>query len=101
MDSKMMEMVREQLQHCEPDYLRENDTTLIDILYDFYSSNAGYDTPVVKLWIEEFLSTLDGLPVEDRDRIRSAVSVLCGAYEKTGFMEGVRTGVTFLQETMK
>lgn len=67
---------------------------ILEILYDHYNEHCGYYNEE----IQESFEKLKQLPFEEGDKILSAAIVLCAAYEKAGFMAGIKYGYRLSKE---
>ena len=76
----------------------ENDDSVLGILYEAYSeSNALYDDKI-KADFHALYETMHGMPLREMDKIVYPVCTLCRDHQKSGFIEGVKIGLSLSQE---
>ena len=74
-----------------PDLGDEN--SVLSLMYEAHSeSNAMYDDEI-KADFHALYEAMNGMPLQDIDRIVYPVCTLCRSHQKSGFIEGVRIGV--------
>ena len=79
-----------------PDLGDEN--SVLSLLYEAHSeSNAMYDDEI-KADFHALYEAMNGMPLQDMDRIVYPVCTLCRSHQKSGFIEGVRIGVMLCYE---
>ena len=75
-----------------------DEDSILGILYEAHSeSNAMYDDEI-KANFHELYEAMNGMPLQDMDRIVYPVCTLCRSHQKSGFIEGVRIGIQLSSE---
>lgn len=79
-----------------PDLGDEN--SVLSLLYEAHSeSNAMYDEEI-KADFHALYEAMNGMPLQDMDRIVYPVCTLCRSHQRSGFIEGVRIGILLCTE---
>lgn len=82
---------------AHPPDLGDEDSVL-SLLYEAHSeSNAMYDDEI-KTSFHALYEAMNGMPLQDMDRIVYPVCTLCRSHQKSGFIEGVRIGILLCTE---
>ena len=82
---------------AHPPDLGDEDSVL-SLLYEAHSeSNAMYDDEI-KANFHALYEAMNGMPLQDMDRIVYPVCTLCRSHQKSGFIEGVRIGILLCTE---
>lgn len=82
---------------AHPPDLGDEDSVL-SLLYEAHSeSNAMYDEEI-KANFHALYEAMNGMPLQDMDRIVYPVCTLCRSHQKSGFIEGVRVGFALSNE---
>ena len=71
---------------------------LLDLLFDAYNDTTGMDNEEIKADFEKLYQLMNGKPLQEVDEIIYAVCTLCRDHEKTGFIEGIKTGAALVRE---
>ena len=72
--------------------------SVLPLLYEAYGDiNPMYDDQI-KEDFAELYQALNGMPLQEMDRIVNPVCALCRDHERNGFVHGVRVGVRLAQE---
>ena len=83
----------------QPNY-PDNAESILEVLFDAYNESNGFDNAAIKADFEELYRLMNGKPVKEIDEIIYAVCTLCRDHEKTGFIEGVKTGIRLSKELL-
>ncbi len=76
----------------------EIDDSVLGRLYESYSeSKAMYDDEI-KADFHALYEAMNGMPLQDMDRIVYPVCTLCRCHQKSGFIEGIRVGIHLYHE---
>lgn len=75
--------------------------TVLSLLYEAYSDlNRMYDDQI-KADFAELYQALNGMPLQEMDRIVNPVCALCRDHERNGFLHGVQVGIRLVQEVQR
>ncbi|MBQ8236774.1 MAG: hypothetical protein IJZ39_01310 [Oscillospiraceae bacterium] len=78
-----------------------DEDSVLSLLYEAHSeSNAMYDDEI-KANFHALYEAMNGMPLQDMDRIVYPVCTLCRSHQKSGFIEGIRVGVLLCTELAK
>ena len=72
--------------------------SILEMLFTYYHECNNTDTDAVKAAFEDLYQRMHGMPLREMDRIVDAVCTLCREHECSGFIEGVKVGITLEQE---
>ena len=65
---------------------------VIRMLYAAYRERQPPEPDSIKAGFDKLYETMNGMPLEDMDKILSPVCMLCTDHERTAFCDGVRIG---------
>ena len=72
--------------------------SVLSLLYEAYGDiNPMYDDQI-KEDFAELYQALNGMPLQEMDRIVNPVCALCRDHERNGFVHGVQVGIRLAQE---
>jgi hypothetical protein len=72
--------------------------SVLSLLYEAYSDiNRMYDDQI-KADFAELYQALNGMPLQEMDRIINPVCALCRDHERNGFVHGVQVGFRLADE---
>ena len=71
---------------------------ILDLLYDAYNESSGFDNATIKADFEELYRLMNGKSLKEIDEIIYAVCTLCRDHEKSGFIEGIKVGMSLMRE---
>ena len=74
-----------------PDLGDEN--SVLSLLYEAHSESHAMYADEIKADFHALYEAMNGMPLQDMDRIVYPVCTLCRSHQKSGFIEGVRIGV--------
>ena len=75
--------------------------TVLSLLYEAYSDlNRMYDDQI-KPDFAELYQALNGMPLQEMDRIVNPVCALCRDHERNGFLHGGQVGIRLVQEVQR
>ena len=80
-----------------PNYGRDAHS-ILEMLYCYYHECNNADSNEVKEAFDCLYQKMHGMPLREMDRIVDTVCVLCTEHERSGFIEGVKTGIGLAQE---
>ena len=72
--------------------------SVLAMLYECHNENNPYDNDQIRADFEALYQQMNGLPLQEVDRVIYPVCTLCRDHERAGFVEGVRMGVLLAQE---
>lgn len=96
-----MDRLKGYLSGNQPNYGQENIHSILEMLWDSYTMYNPIDNEKIRDQIEALRPVMDVLSWEQENELFDVVSDLCGEYERTAFIEGVRTGVRLAVELME
>ena len=74
--------------------------SVLTMLYECHNENNPYDNEQIKEDFNELYRQMNGMPLQEMDKIIYPVCKLCRDHEKAGFIEGIRLGVLLAQEVL-
>ena len=96
---KMEEYIRALETYVESRKLNLGDgETVLSLLYEAYSDNNRMYDDQIKADFAELYQALNGMPLQEMDRIINPVCALCRNHERNGFIHGVQVGVRLARE---
>ena len=75
-----------------------NSDSVLTMLYEAYSDCNQMEDAQVKAAFEELYRQMNGMDLQEMDRILDPVCSLCRSHERVGFVEGIKIGVLFVHE---
>lgn len=72
--------------------------SVLTMLYEAYSECNRLDDAQVKDDFHELYQLMNGMELRDMDKIIYPVCKLCRDHERSGFIEGIKIGITLAQE---
>ena len=94
---EFMTALQSKLDTLQPNY-SDNAENILEVLFDAYNESSGFDNTAIKADFAELYQCMNGKPLKEIDEIIYAVCTLCRNYEKAGFMEGVKVGMSLVKE---
>lgn len=82
----------------KPDYGSTDIHSLIEMLYENYTSHNPIDNQAIRDKFEEMDNILEKLSWDDNNNVFSLASTLCLEHEQVAFMEGFRLGARLVVE---
>ena len=79
-----------------PDYL--NGESILGLLYECHNENHPYDNEQIKADFHALYEEMNGMPLQEMDKIIYPVCTLCRDHEKAGFTDGIRIGMLLAAE---
>lgn len=71
---------------------------VLSMLYEFHNENSPYDNEQIKADFNELYQQMNGMPLQEMDRIIYPVCKRCRDHERAGFVEGIKIGMRLQQE---
>ena len=75
--------------------------SVLAMLYECHNENNPYDNDQIRADFEALYQRMNGMPLQEVDRVIYPVCTLCRDHERAGFVEGVRMGVLLAWELNK
>jgi hypothetical protein len=72
--------------------------SVLTMLYEAYSDCNRLDDAQIKDDFNELYSLMNGMELRDMDKIIYPVCKLCRDHERSGFVEGIKIGITLQHE---
>ena len=72
--------------------------SILAMLYECHNENNPYDNDQIRADFEVLYQKMNGLPLQEVDRVIYPVCTLCRDHERAGFVEGVKIGVRLSSE---
>ena len=66
--------------------------SVLAMLYECHNENNPYDNDQIRADFEVLYQKMNGLPLQEVDRVIYPVCTLCRDHERAGFVEGVKAG---------
>jgi len=68
------------------------------LLYEAYAECNKMDDGTIKEDFNELYRMMNGMSLRDMDKVIYPVCTLCRDHQKSGFIEGIKVGITLAQE---
>ena len=94
---ELMTSLQSKLDTLQPNY-PDNAESIMDVLFDAYNESRGFDNAAIKADFEELYRLMNRKPLKEIDEIIYVVCTLCRDYEKAGFIEGIKVGMSLVKE---
>lgn len=75
-----------------------NEDSVLGILYEAYSESSAMYDDEIKADFHALYEAMHGMPLREMDKIVYPVCTLCRDHQKSGFIEGVKIGLSLSQE---
>ena len=85
--------------HTEPTDYGQGESVLT-MLYECYSDSNRMDDEKISADFRELYAMMNGMTIEEMDRVIYPVCSLCRDHQRVGFMEGVKIGLLLAGEVM-
>ena len=72
--------------------------SILTLLYEAYSQVNNLDDEQIKADFNALYQAMNGMDLQEMDRIIYPVCTLCRDHEKAGFVEGIKVGVLLQSE---
>lgn len=72
--------------------------SVLKMLYEYHSEHQPYDNEQIKADFKDLYRQMNGMPLQEMDKIIYPVCTLCRDHELAGFIEGVKIGVRLAEE---
>lgn len=95
----VLETLKAHVEQHPPNY--GDAESVLAMLYECYNENNPYDNEQIRADFEVLYRRMNGMPLQEMDRVIYPVCTLCRDHERVGFVEGVRMGILLGQEVGK
>ena len=68
--------------------------SVLTMLYECHNENNPYDNEQIKEDFNELYRQMNGMPLQEMDKIIYPVCKLCRDHESAGFIEGIKIGIS-------
>ena len=75
-----------------------NPDSVLAILYEAYNTEHPMDDEIIKQDFRDLYEKMNGMTLQEIDRIIYPVCTLCRDHERSGFIHGVRVGIRLAEE---
>lgn len=75
--------------------------SVLGLLYECYNENHPYDNEEIKADFNALYQAMNGMPLQEMDRIIYPVCKLCRDHEQAGFNEGIKVGMLLIEELLE
>ncbi len=93
---KYIETLKAHIEQHPPNW--GNADSVLGMLYECHNENSPYDNEQIRADFNELYQQMNGMPLQEMDKIIYPVCTLCRDHEKAGFIEGIRLGVLLAHE---
>lgn len=76
----------------------EDGESVLEMLYDSYSEQHPYDDRQTKADFAALYEVMNGMTLQEMDRILDPLCALCRDHQRSGFEAGVRIGLKLAEE---
>ena len=90
-----MDRYLEKLRSCLTD---ESPQSILTMLFDAYSETNRMDDDKIKQDFHELYEQMNGMSLQEMDKIIYPVCALCHDHERSGFIHGVQVGIRLAEE---
>ena len=95
--NEFMKTLKKNLSNLKPHY-PNNAQSILEVLYDTYNEHSCFENEQIKADFDELYQCMNVKLMLEMDEIIYAACTLCRDHEKTGFMEGVKVGMSLVRE---
>ena len=72
--------------------------SVLTMLYECHNENSPYDNEQIRTDFNELYQQMNGMPLQEMDKIIYPVCKLCRDHEKVGFVQGIKIGIQLQKE---
>lgn len=72
--------------------------SVLPLLYEAYNAEHPMDDDTIKKDFHDLYEKMNGMPLQEMDRIIYPVCTLCRDHERSGFIHGVQVGIRLAEE---
>lgn len=93
---KFIAALKAHIAHNPPNF--GDGESVLTLLYEAYNEVNPMDDPQIKADFHRLYELMNGMPLQDMDKIIYPVCTLCREHERSGFVHGVQVGVALSSE---
>ena len=93
---KFLETLKRHIAEHPPNF--GDGESVLTMLYECHNENNPYDNEQIRADFEVLYRQMNGMPLQEVDRVIYPVCTLCRDHEKAGFVAGVKVGVLLQSE---
>ena len=93
---QLLEILKAHVEQHPPSY--GDADSVLAMLYECHNENNPYESEQIRADFEVLYRQMNGMPLQEVDRVIYPVCTLCRDHERAGVVEGVRMGVLLAQE---
>ena len=90
------EKLKAYIQSKPPNY--GDGESVLTMLYECHNENSPYDNEQIRTDFNELYQQMNGMPLQEMDKIIYPVCKLCRDHEKAGFVQGIKIGIQLQKE---
>ena len=79
-------------------YNQNNDAPVLAMLFDAYNAEQQMEHEGISAAFRSLYEAMNGMTLQDMERVIYPVCALCHEHEKQGFIDGVRIGIRLAGE---
>jgi len=72
--------------------------SVLTMLYECHNENSPYDNEQIRTDFNELYQQMNGMPLQEMDKIIYPVCKLYRDHEKAGFVQGIKIGIQLQKE---
>ena len=72
--------------------------SVLALLYESYIELQGFENEQIKADFNELYRAMNGMELQEMDRVLYPVCTLCRDHERSGFIQGVKVGISLSNE---
>lgn len=91
-----IEKLKQQIEEYPPDFGDGN--SILTLLYEAYNEINRMDDEQIRADFNSLYQSMNGMNLQEMDRIIYPVCTLCRDHEKAGFVAGVKIGILLQSE---
>ena len=92
----VLEILKAHIEQHPPSY--SDADSILAMLYECHNENNPYDNEQIRADFEALYRQMNGMPLQEVDRVIYPVCTLCRDHERAGFVEGVKIGIRLCAE---
>ena len=91
-------MIHKYIQALKADLSSQDSESILTMLYEAYSDHHPMEDTETKAAFESLYQAMNGMELQEMDRIIYPICTLCRTHQQSGFIEGVKVGLRLEQE---
>lgn len=91
-----LETLKAHIEQHPPNY--GDGKSVLTMLYEYHNENSPYDNEQIHTDFNELYQQMNGMPLQEMDKIIYPVCKLCRDHEKAGFVQGIKIGIQLQKE---